>query len=81
MGIPDDKIRITVTLERQAYDQIIKISDLLGLAPAKLATNLIYIALDDAKILDKFGMFHIANKIKLLKKFISDAGDELAVKE
>lgn len=80
MSIPDNKVRITITIDRQAYEFIKSISGLLGSSPAKLSTTLIYIAFDDTNILDKLNMTHISNKLRFLKKAISDAAKELTAK-
>ena len=78
MVIPEDKVRITITIDRDTYEQIKKLSDILDLKPAKIATNLMYMGLDDANILKKAGLLHIAKKLRFFKKYVAEAGEELA---
>lgn len=57
--LPDDKVTISVIVDREVKDQLEKYAKELDLSVSKLARNLIYMALDDLNILKKTGLVRL----------------------
>jgi hypothetical protein len=78
--IKEPKKQYTVMLRPSVVDEIDKLAKKLGLSRSQLMANLIDVALEDAKLLDKIGVFKLvmmggklANKLKI--DFLSGKAD------
>jgi len=58
--MPNEKNCVTVSLKPEIYDMVEQCSKRMGLSRAQFVRNLIYVALDDVKMLDRFGLLDFA---------------------
>ncbi|BHH85763.1 hypothetical protein [Desulforhopalus sp. 52FAK] len=74
--LPDDKVTISVIVDREVKEQLEKYAKELDLSVSRLSRNLIYMALDDLKVLKKTGLVRLvmgfrAISAELKEKFSS----------
>ncbi len=56
MALAKGKKQLVITIDEVVYDDLENISKTLNLSKSRLARNLLYAGLDDAKILDTLGL-------------------------
>ena len=56
MALAKGKKQLVITIDEIVYKDLERISKTLKLSKSRLARNLLYAGLDDAKILDKLGL-------------------------
>jgi hypothetical protein len=56
MALKQGKRQLVLTIDEPIYQDIVRISDKLGISKSRLAKNLLYAGLDDAKVMDKLGL-------------------------
>lgn len=57
--LPEDKVTISVVIDREVKELLENYAKELDLSVSKLTSNLIYSALDDLKILKKTGLIRL----------------------
>lgn len=72
-GLPDDKVTISVILEKKAVEEIDKIANKLGLSRSKMVRNLTYMGLDDARLLNKLHIYDAVVSVQILRKFLTSS--------
>jgi metal-responsive CopG/Arc/MetJ family transcriptional regulator len=60
----DAKIQVTIQLEQEALQKIDEVAERVKLSRSQLCANLIVMGLDDAKLLDDFGLISVAGYIR-----------------
>lgn len=65
--LPDDKVTISVVIDREVKDQLEHLSKEFDLSVSKLARNLIYTGLDDMKVLKKTGLVRLVLGFRAIK--------------
>ncbi len=60
MPLPEDKVSISVVIDRKVKDELDKYAKLYGISTSKLARNMVYVGLDQFQFLHKMGFGHIA---------------------
>ena len=75
MGIPSDKVAITIIIDKDVKETLEKYSGELGMSVSKFASNCIYVALDDYKILKKMGVVRMCLGFRSLIESFSAKGE------
>lgn len=75
MPLPENKVIITVTLDSDVKTLLIKYSKEMDIPLSKLSRNLIYIALDDFKLLKKTGIITVLKVFQdMVESYVSHEG-------
>lgn len=64
--LPDDKVTMSVVIDREVKELIEKYAKELDLSASKFARNLIYVGLDDFKLCKKVGMIAVVKMFRNL---------------
>ena len=71
-GLPDDKVSVSVILDKKAVEKIDKLAKLLGLSRSKMVRNLAYVGLDEAKVLKSLGLFHAVVMVRTFREYVRE---------
>lgn len=61
MALPKDKVSISVVIDREVKEELDRIAEMFDISVSKLARNMMYVGLDNFKILRRLGFVHIVN--------------------
>ena len=70
MPLPDDKVIISVVIDKDVKEVLEKCAAEIDLSVSKFARNLIYIALDDFKLMKKVGIIKLAKTFRTIYRSI-----------
>ena len=69
-GIPEDKVSVSVILDKKAVVEIDRIAKKIGISRSKMVRNLAYMGLDDAKMLNRIGIYDAIVGVRTLREYI-----------
>lgn len=76
--LPEDKVRLTVVLDRKAADKIADLAKLIGISKSQMAKNFIYIGLDHARVFRGLGLLQagitLRNMYELIEEKVFEKG-------
>lgn len=71
--LPDDKVTMSVVIDREVKEIIEKAAKELDISASKFARNLIYVGLDDYKLCKKVGMIRASLAFRALMETLKGA--------
>ena len=74
MALAKGKKQLVITIDEIVYKDLERISKTLKLSKSRLARNLLYAGLDDAKILDKVGLLKAIGLYNGFSKRVKEKG-------
>jgi len=72
MSLPEDKVSISVVIDRSIKEELDRYSKLYGIPTSQLARNMIYIGLDQFNFLHKMGYGHLARGLDSFKELFKN---------
>ena len=64
MAVSREMERITITVDRNVKEQLDKYAELYGISTSRLASNMVYIGLDQFGFLNRLGFGHLARGLE-----------------
>jgi hypothetical protein len=66
MAIPKGKHQISISIDKEVYEDLVRIAQKLDMPVSKVARNVLYCGMDDTKLFEKIGL---VKSIKLYHDF------------
>ena len=70
--LPDDKVQISVVVDKEAAEKIQKLADMFGIPKSRMAKNLMYMGLDDAQLLSSLGITQTYAAVRNMRDIIKN---------
>lgn len=70
--LPEDKVQISVVIDKKAAEKIDEMAKIVGVSRSKMARNLMYIGIDDITMLDNIGLLQTAVTVKNMHTFVKE---------
>ena len=70
--LPDDKVQISVVVDKKAAEKIDEMAKIVGISRSKMARNLMYIGLDDINMLSSIGLLQTGVAVRNMHAYVKD---------
>lgn len=72
MAIPKGKHQISISVDDEVYEDLLRISKILEMPVSKVARNVLYCGMDDVKMFEKVGVLKAVKIYRNFNKYINE---------
>lgn len=72
MAIPEGKHQISMVIDKEVYDDLVRIGKKLDMPVSKVARNVLYSGMDNVKLFEGIGLMKAIKLYRRFNKFINE---------